>query len=92
MSCLLHKWQKNKKQKQNKDTKAGKSTKRRRSSRKELELVIKKKAFSIETVKDKLLRFYTGFENYEQLDIENYELPPTASGWLAITMIFLTNY
>ena len=33
----------------------------------ELELLIEKKAFSIETVKDsdKLLRFDTGFENYE---------------------------
>ena len=38
-----------------------------RSSRKELELLIEKKAFSIQTVKDNdiLLRFYTGFENYE---------------------------
>jgi len=38
-----------------------------RRARKELELLIEKKAFSIETVKDndKLLRFYTGFENYE---------------------------
>ena len=37
------------------------------SARKELELLIEKKAFSIETVKDndKLLRFYTGFENHE---------------------------
>lgn len=38
-----------------------------RSARKELELLAKKKTFSIETVKDndKLFRFYTGFENYE---------------------------
>ena len=37
------------------------------SARKELELLIEKKAFSIQTVKDndKLLRFYTGFENHE---------------------------
>ncbi|XP_022805897.1 uncharacterized protein LOC111343029 [Stylophora pistillata] len=38
-----------------------------RSARKELELLMKKKEFSIESVKenDKLIRFYTGFENYE---------------------------
>ena len=36
-----------------------------RSARKEIELLIERKAFSIESVKDndKLLRFYTGFEN-----------------------------
>ncbi|PFX15204.1 THAP domain-containing protein 4 [Stylophora pistillata] len=38
-----------------------------RSVRKELELLMKKKEFSIESVKenDKLIRFYTGFENDE---------------------------
>lgn len=38
-----------------------------RSARKELELLMKKKEFSIKSVKenDKLIRFYTGFENYE---------------------------
>ena len=42
-----------------------------RSARKELELLIEKKAFCIKTVKDndKLLRFYTGFENYEEFSM-----------------------
>lgn len=38
-----------------------------RNARKELEILNRQRAFSIETVKDndKLLRFYTGFENFE---------------------------
>ena len=68
MSCLLEKWQTTKERELNKKVQVLKNPlEEERSARKKLELFIKKKASSIETVKDndKLLRFYTVFENYE---------------------------
>ena len=68
MSCLLEKWQTTKERELNKKIQVLENQlTAERSARKELELLIKKKASSIETVKDndKLLRFYTGFDNYE---------------------------
>ena len=67
ISCLLEKWQAKERQLNNKIQELEKQLEEERSARKELELLAKKKAFSIETVKDndKLFRFYTGFENYE---------------------------
>ena len=66
MSCLLEKWQ-TKEHELNQKIQGLENQLEERSARKELELLIEKKAFSIKTVKDndKLLRFYTGFENYE---------------------------
>ena len=66
ISCLLEKWQ-TKERKLNQKIQGLENQLEERSARKELELLIEKKAFSIKTVKDKdkLLRFYTGFENYE---------------------------
>ena len=65
ISCLLEKAKE--RQLNNKIQELEKQLEEERSARKELELLAKKKAFSIETVKDndKLFRFYTGFENYE---------------------------
>ncbi|PFX17375.1 hypothetical protein AWC38_SpisGene18310 [Stylophora pistillata] len=67
MSCLLETWQTKERQLNKKIQELESQLEEERSARKELELLIDKKAFSIETVKDndKLLRFYTGFENYE---------------------------
>ena len=67
MSCLLEKWQTKECELNNKVQELKNQLEEERSARKELELLIKKKTFSIETVKDndKLLRFYTGFESYE---------------------------
>ena len=65
ISCLLEKAKE--RQLNNKIQELEKQLEEERSARKELELLAKEKAFSIETVKDndKLFRFYTGFENYE---------------------------
>lgn len=67
ISCLLEKWQTKERELNKKIQELENQLEEERSARKELELLIEKKAFSIETVKenDKLLRFYTGFENYE---------------------------
>ena len=67
MSCLLEKWQTKERELNQKIQGLENQLEEERSARKELELLIEKKAFSIKTVKDndKVLRFYTGFENYE---------------------------
>ena len=67
MSCLLEKWQTKERELNQKIQGLENQLEEERSARKEVELLIEKKAFSIKTVKDndKLLRFYTGFENYE---------------------------
>ena len=67
MSCLLEKLQTKERELNEKIQVLENKLQEERNARKELELLIEKKAFSIETVKDndKLLRFYTGFENYE---------------------------
>lgn len=67
ISCLLEKWQTKERELNKKIQELENQLEEERSARKELELLIEKKAFSIETVKenDKLLRFYIGFENYE---------------------------
>ena len=67
MSCLLEKWQTKERELNEKIQVLENQLQEERNARKELELLIEKKAFSIETVNDndKLLRFYTGFENYE---------------------------
>ena len=67
MSCLPEKWQTKECELNQKIQGLEDQLEEERSARKELELLMEKKAFSIKTVKDndKLLRFYTGFENYE---------------------------
>ena len=76
MSCLLEKWQTkecelNKKiqvlKNQLEEERSASRSPWAPGARKEMELLIKRKSFSIETVKDNdnLLRFYTGFESYE---------------------------
>ena len=67
MSCLLETWKTKEHELNKKIQELENQLEEERRVRKELELLIEKKAFSIETVKnnDKLLRFYTGFENYE---------------------------
>ena len=65
MSCLLEKWQTNERELNQKIQELENQLKEERSATKELELLIEKKAFSIETIKDaKLLKFYTRFEDY----------------------------
>ena len=67
MSCLLETWQTKEHEWNKKIQELENQLEEERRARKELELLIEKKALSIKTVKDndKLLRFYTGFENYE---------------------------
>ena len=67
IACLLQTWQTKEHELNKKIQELENQLEEERRARKELELLIEKKAFSIETVKDndKLLRFYTGFENYE---------------------------
>ena len=67
ITCLLQTWQTKEHELNKKIQELENHLEEERRARKELELLIEKKAFSIETVKDndKLLRFYTGFENYE---------------------------
>lgn len=67
MSCLLEEWKTKEREWKNKIQELENQLEEERSARKELELLIEKKAFCINTVKDNdiLLRFYTGFENYE---------------------------
>ena len=67
MSCLLETWHTKERELNNKTQELENQLEEERSARRELELLSEKKAFSIETVKDndKLVRFYTGFENYE---------------------------
>lgn len=67
MSSLLETWQTKESKLNKKIQELENQLEEETSARKELELLIEEKAFSIETVKDndKLLRFHTGFENYE---------------------------
>lgn len=67
MSFLLETWQTKESKLNKKIQELENQLEEETSARKELELLIEEKAFSIETVKDndKLLRFHTGFENYE---------------------------
>lgn len=65
MSSLLETWQTKESKLNKKIQELENQLEEERSARKELELLIEEKAFSIETVKDndKLLRFHAGFEN-----------------------------
>ena len=67
MSCLLEEWKTKEREWKNKIQELENQLEEERSARKELELLIGKKAFCIVSVKhnDTLLRFYTGFENNE---------------------------
>jgi len=67
MSCLLEEWKTKECEWNNKIQELENQLQEERSARKELKLLIEKKGFCIVSVKDndKLLRFYTRFENYE---------------------------